>query len=81
MYNLLLCRINKCGSSSWVFATFQQLAPALGISNYEKQNRREKLKYFQIGSVDTLSKILAGKPFSIVNVRHPFERLVSGKDC
>ena len=81
MYNLLLCRINKCGSSSWVFATFQQLAPSLGISNYQNENFRDKLKHFEIESVDALSKIITGKPFSIVNVRHPFERLVSGKDC
>ena len=78
---MLLCRINKCGSSSWTLGTFKQLAPALGIKNYENQPTIDKLKNFEVKTGEALTQILAGKPLSIVHVRHPFERLVSGKDC
>ena len=39
----------------------------------------ERRKCFKVKSVAGLGEILRGNPYSIVNVRHPFERLVSGK--
>ena len=80
-YNMLLCRINKCGTSSWVHGTFEQLAPALGIKNYKQQRPADKKKHFEVASVEALSDILTRNPLSIVHVRHPFDRLVSGPDC
>ena len=78
-YNMLVCRINKCGTSSWMYGTFQHIAASLGIDNYRSQTYKEKRRNFEVPSHEVLREILAEHPLSIVHVRHPFERLVSGK--
>ena len=42
-----------------------------------KTDRIDFLHSYQIKDTDNLNKILEGDPVSFVNVRHPFERLVS----
>jgi hypothetical protein len=49
------------------------------VPQYEREGQREKfLKHFKIKDKDMLNRILKGNPISFTNVRHPFERLVSG---
>ena len=74
-YNLLLRRVTKCGTTSWVRSTLPKLDP-----DSRCIKRGGKRKCFRVKSVEGLSDILRGNPYSIVHVRHPFERLVSGKD-
>ena len=42
-----------------------------------KLERTPFLEYFHVKDMDALNAILKGNPISFVNVRHPFERLVS----
>ena len=43
-----------------------------------KTDRRNFMHTFQIKDMENLNRILEGNPVSFANVRHPFERLVSG---
>ena len=79
-YNMLLRRISKCGTTSWMKSTLQKLSHDLGIKKYRSLNFLNKRKYFEVTSLAGYSEIMRGNPFSIVHVRHPFERLASGKD-
>ena len=76
-YNMLYCRIEKCGTTSWVYGTFQQLAPQLGIDKYANQTRDEKYSNFGIKSSRAFRDILTRNPSAIAHVRHPFERIAS----
>ena len=78
---MVYCRIQKCGTSSWVNGTLRNIAQHLGIHNFEDQKRKTQFRYFEVKSVKTWKKILAGNPSAIVHVRHPFERLASGISC
>jgi hypothetical protein len=79
-YNMLYCRIQKCGTTNWIEGTFDRLAPHLGLHQYSNQTRAQKLEYFEVKESESWIKILEGKPLAFVNVRHPFERLVSGRN-
>ena len=79
-YNILLRMISKCGTTSWMKSTLQKLSHGLGINNYRSLNFRSKRKHFEVTSLAGFREILSGNPYSIVHVRHPFERLASGKD-
>ena len=72
-YNMLLCRVTKCGTTSWAKSTLPQLAPKSCLNS-------PGWNCFRVKSLKSLSSILHGNPYSIVTVRHPYERLVSGKD-
>ena len=48
----------------------------LGFMNVDQT--RSFLNHFQIKNMSMLSEILEGDPVSFTNVRHPFERIVSG---
>jgi hypothetical protein len=78
-YNMLYCRIQKCGTTNWVEGTFDRIAPELGLHKYSNQTRKQKLKYFEVKNTESWNKIVEGNPSAFVVVRHPFERLVSGK--
>ena len=80
-YNLLYCRIQKCGTTNWFEGTLARLAPLLGLKNYLNQTRREKRKNFEVKSLESWAHIMDGMPLTFVNVRHPFERLASGRIC
>ena len=50
-------------------------------SNQSMDRVRDRIQFlhtYQIKDEETLRLILEGDPVSFVNVRHPFERLVSG---
>lgn len=79
-HNMLYCRIQKCGTTNWVDGTFDRLAPELGLHQYSKQTRKQKLEYFEVKDTESWNKILEGNPSAFVVVRHPFERLVSGRE-
>ena len=80
-YNMLYCRIQKCGTTSWVEGTLQRLAASLGLEEYKDiKRKRDKFKYFEVNSTQSWNHILEENPLSIVHVRHPFERLASGRD-
>ena len=58
---------------------FQKLATKLGVARFSREGQRGMfLNHFRIKNKEMLNKILEGDPVSITNVRHPFERLVSG---
>jgi len=78
-YHMLYCRIQKCGTTSWVEGTLQGLAPSLGLEEYKDiKRKRNKFKYFEVNDSQSWNHILEENPLSIVHVRHPFERLASG---
>ena len=80
-YHMLYCRIQKCGTTSWVEGTLQGLAPSLGLEEYKDiKRKRNKFKYFEVNSSQSWYDIMEENPLSIVHVRHPFERLASGRD-
>ena len=60
------------------------LFPSLGIlqelvAKYKGHEQRGNfLNHFKVKDMDMLNRILEGNPVSFTNVRHPFERLVSG---
>ena len=47
------------------------------LTNKTNTDRLEFMRSYQIKDMETLKYILAGDPVSFVNVRHPYERLVS----
>ena len=58
---------------------FQKLSAKLGVPKFKTEGQRGKfLKHFKIKDKNMLNRILEGNPVSFTNVRHPFERLVSG---
>ena len=57
----------------------QKLAAKLGLARLSREGQRGKfLNHFRIKDNDMLNKIIKDNPTSFTNVRHPFERLVSG---
>ena len=77
-YNMIYCRIQKCGTSNWILGIFKRLAPELGLHSYNSQNILDKINNFEVKSIESWETILKGNPLSFVVVRHPFERLASG---
>ena len=63
----------------WLLGIFQKLAAKLGVPKYQSEGQRGKfLKHFKVKDSEMLNKIMEGNPLSFTNVRHPWERLVSG---
>jgi hypothetical protein len=47
------------------------------LSNKTNTDRLEFMRSYQIKDMETLKYILAGNPLNFVNLRHPYDRLVS----
>ena len=63
----------------WLLGIFQKLAAKLSVPRYQSEGQRGKfLNHFKVNDTVMLNKILEGNPVSFTNVRHPWERLVSG---
>jgi len=68
-YNFLYCGVPKAGTSTMVKGTLMKLTNQTHRGNF--------LEKYKIADAATLRHILEGDPVSFVNVRHPYERLVS----
>ena len=77
-YNLLYCRINKAGSTTWLEGILMGLVQKLGIdfSNSRLHPRLALREKYKVKSMEHWKQILENNPISFANVRHPFERPV-----
>ena len=80
-FKIFCWRSQNLYSKCWFLCKgiFQKLAAKLGVPKYKFEAQRgEFLKHFKIKDKNMLNRILEGNPVAFTNVRHPFERLVSG---
>ena len=79
-YNLLYCRIHKAGTTSWLEGTIMRLAEQLGMEfgKTDIGKRIALVERFKVKDMKMWKRIMKNNPISFANVRHPFERLVSG---
>ena len=69
--NLLYCKIQKAGTSTWLEGTFARLAEQM---NLNLSGRFELKNHFKIRNKAHWNEIMKRNPVSFANVRHPFER-------